>query len=300
MKTRSLISIIVIYLAVWSHQQGSTSAQEIFVTYQTNIVGDHIGGVAKYSLSSDTLNPNFITGLQEAEGIAVSGSSVYVASQGVIAQYTTSGVLLDPSLLVRRDAATGLAVSGINIFTASQLNSGSIGEYNTLGATVNDNLITPLGAPVSIIVSGTNLFVGASDYVNEYTTSGVFVRQLLSGANITGSIAISGSDLFVSDVRGIDLFNLDNLTKFPLTIFSANPGSLASVGSDLIATDPLNNRVVDYKITHPPSGTTLAFSHEFSVPYPIAIAVIGVPEPSSMVLAILGLAALVGSRWRKT
>ena len=97
--------------------------------------------IAEYTTSGATVNPLLVTaGLNVPEGIAVSGSDVFVANYGTgtIGEYTTSGATVNASLITGLNGAYALAVSGSNLFVTSGFGlTATIGEYTTSGATVN-------------------------------------------------------------------------------------------------------------------------------------------------------------------
>ena len=80
------------------------------------------------------MNAALVSGLQTPEGIAVSGSNLFVGNNdtGTIGEYTTSGVTVNPSLVSGLHVPQGIAVSGSDLFVVNQGN-GTIGEYTTSG-----------------------------------------------------------------------------------------------------------------------------------------------------------------------
>ncbi len=73
-------------------------------------------------------------------------------------EYTTSGATVNASLITGLDEPEGISVSGSDIFVTN-LGSNTVGEYTTSGATVNASLITGLEEPVRSVVSGSDIFV---------------------------------------------------------------------------------------------------------------------------------------------
>jgi uncharacterized membrane protein YfcA len=64
---------------------------------------------------------------------------------------TTSGGTVNPSLVSGLNDPDGIAVSGSNLFVANW-NSGTIGEYTMSGGTVNPSLVSGLNSPAGIAV----------------------------------------------------------------------------------------------------------------------------------------------------
>jgi hypothetical protein len=175
------------------HSTSGARADIIFV------VNEASGTIGEYTTSGATVNPSLISGLSDPEGIALSGSALFVASvhtgaigSGTIGEYTTSGATVNPSLISGLSGPEGIALSGSDLFVANG-NAGTIGAYTTSGATVNPSLISGLSAPAGIALSGSDLFVTdtITGTIGEYTTFGVPVNpSLISGLSFPNGIAI--------------------------------------------------------------------------------------------------------------
>ncbi|HEY1806589.1 MAG TPA: immunoglobulin domain-containing protein [Terracidiphilus sp.] len=101
---------------------------------------------------------------------------------GTIGEYATTGVVENAMLVSGLVEPVGIAVSGSNLFVLSEgpedligYNQGSIGEYTTTGAAVNATLVSGLNEPASIAVLGTDLFVTYGSSITQITTSGATV-----------------------------------------------------------------------------------------------------------------------------
>jgi hypothetical protein len=166
--------------------------------------GNGLGEFGAYGIS---VNTNLVTGLGLPQGIAISGTNLFVVNfgngiNGTIGEYTLSGAIVNTNLITGLNGPEGIAISGTNLFVANYGNgvNGTIGEYSTSGATNNAHLITGLIKAAGIAISGTNLFVGGGSYVGEYTTSGATNNaHLISGFITAAGLAIGGSNLFVVD-----------------------------------------------------------------------------------------------------
>jgi hypothetical protein len=88
------------------------------------------------------VNAALITGPGGPEGIALSGSDLFVANNGngTIGEYTTSGATVNAALISGLSSPFGIALSGSDLFVSNDF-AGTIGEYTTSGATVNAALI---------------------------------------------------------------------------------------------------------------------------------------------------------------
>ncbi len=149
-----------------------------------------------------TTNPSLVAGLNNPEGIAVSGNDVFITNgfAGTIGEYTTSGATVNAALVTGLDSPAGIAISGGDLFVANT-STDSIGEYNAeTGAPINAFLIDGLNGPTGIAVSGGDIFVTNpfEGTIGEYTTSGAVVNaSLVTGLGYPQGIAVSGGDLFV-------------------------------------------------------------------------------------------------------
>jgi hypothetical protein len=122
------------------------------------------GSVGKYNASTGaTINASFITGLTDAEGLAVLGNTLFVASYGgtpygggTVGEYdATTGAVINASFITGLSYPTGLAVLGNTLFVVNYL-TGTVGEYDaTTGAAINTSFITGLTQPSEIAIKST-------------------------------------------------------------------------------------------------------------------------------------------------
>lgn len=140
-------AIMVSVLSVGVLLPPLTARGDIYVVnYGTNTIG-------KYSNSGGVVNASLISGLHQPQGIAVSGSNLFVANYGgTIGEYTTSGGIVNASLVSGLSEPEGLVLSGPDLFVAN-FGNGTIGEYTTSGVVVNASLISGLNGPVGIVVT---------------------------------------------------------------------------------------------------------------------------------------------------
>jgi hypothetical protein len=104
------------------------------------------GTIGEYTTAGATVNAALVSGLNTPQGLAVSGSDLFVVNllANTIGEYTTAGATVNAALVTGLNAPFGIAVSGSDLFVTN-FNTGTIGEYTTAGATVNAALVTELG-----------------------------------------------------------------------------------------------------------------------------------------------------------
>jgi hypothetical protein len=127
---------------------------------------------------------------------------------------TTGAPVGSGTFLTGLHGPQGIAISGSDIFVANDFlnssNKWTIGEYTTSGATVNANLVsstTLLFEPDSIAISGSNLYVSnfGNHTVTEFSLSGSTATPIGTGTLVSGligntvGVSAFGSDIFVSN-----------------------------------------------------------------------------------------------------
>src|SRR4051794_28434221 len=85
-------ALFAVLLGLLSHN--AARADQIFISNTLP------GTVGEYTTAGATVNPALISGLIFPQGIAVSGSDLFVVNQsGTIGQYTTAGATVNPALI---------------------------------------------------------------------------------------------------------------------------------------------------------------------------------------------------------
>lgn len=287
-----------VVLAVVTMFNGTAQGQ-IFVAYQGPSSGD--GGIAEYSLSGNPINPQFVYGFDGCYGLTMDAHGNLwvgnIAGAGVW-QYTTSGTGLGglPLAPATADSPGALAADGTgNLFVAS--GGGFVGEFTTSGAIVNNSVIS--GFPVGgLAVAGDNLLVenGLNGTIMEYTTSGELVNaSLIPGAG--GPLVFDGNGhLFVANEGNGTIgeyTTLGEAINASLITGLSDVASLALDGNgDLFVLS--GGSIGEYTT----SGQTVNASLITGLTGAGEIVV--APEPSSVVLAVLGLGFLCLRRLRAT
>lgn len=301
MKKSLLVGAAVSALASIAHGQ-------LLVGYQQPGNGYAIG---EFTQSGTLVNAALVTSTQDASGMVVSGSNLFVETSTGIAEYTTQGVLVNTSLITGLSNLTGIAISGSDLFVVSH--SGTVAEYTTSGQAVNTTLITGLSDPWGVVVSGSNLFITSSDadgFVGEYTTSGATVNASLIPLDRSFGISIYDSNLYIlnygnfnDSISGpsgngeVSEYTEAGVPVAPSLIILPNPGSFSAENmvmsdSTLYVADFGNGSVEQYDVSGDTSGHALITGFNGG-PYSIAV----VPEPSLVI--ILSLLPCLGRRRRR-
>jgi hypothetical protein len=161
----------------------AVSGNDLFVGFNEFNAGAGHGKIAEYDATTGAvINANFITGLNQPEGITISGNHLFVVNN-----------------------ADDNSEGGI-------LTNGTVGEYDlTTGAAINSALIAGLNQPVAVAVLGNDLFVTSNPYPVNTGTVGEY--DATTGASINASF-ISGLD----DPQGIAIFAPEPSTGMMLAI----------------------------------------------------------------------------------
>ncbi len=312
----------------------AVSGGNLFVTHSgttTNgIYNPGSGSIGEYTTSGLTVNASLVTGLDHPSGITVSGGNLFVSSydNGTIGVYNaTTGATVNTALVSGLNHPSDIAVSGGNLYVVNygtytnntyNQGSGSIGEYTTSGATVNAALVSGMTYPSGIDVSGGNLFVSGNSKIGVYnaTTGATVNAALVSGGLLAGAhdVAVSGGNLFVTAYEGRGFIieynattgatvnvNLGNPEKFPwgITVVSTPlPGDYNDNGivdaADYVVWRKNNGTQSDYNIWRTHFGQTAGSGAALPSAEPLSAAV---PEPATLVLLLVGMAAVLTKRW---
>jgi WD40 repeat protein len=275
---------------------GTAHGQVLFVS---NTANNTIG--AYDANTGAEINASFITGLSGPKGLAVSGSTLFVANSsfpgsGTIGKYDAStGAVIDASFITGA-FARDLAVSGSNLFVTN--GSGAVAKYDAItGATINLGFVTvAFGQPQGVAVSGSSLFVGNASFggtVGKYdvatgtTTNSSFVTGLVNPHGVT----VAGSNLFVSIDSQVGKYDVSFGVGSTIIGGLSSPVGLAVSGLDLFVANSGNGTIGKYDATNGAALNT-SFITGLSSPAYIAFGSVAVvPEPSSYAV-LVGVGAL--------
>ncbi len=180
----------------------SAPAQQLLVVNSADAT------IGKYSHDGATINPAFISGLQQPFGIAVDGQFLYVVQgNGVVKKFTTAGTLVNGELVRGLYGPIGIAISDGFLYVANGGGeSSTVGKYTTDGVTVSASLVTGLGNPSGVAIDGDYLYVAEwhTGRVGKYRTDGGGGnRSFVSGLVYPGAVVTDGSGLvYVSSLNG--------------------------------------------------------------------------------------------------
>jgi MYXO-CTERM domain-containing protein len=149
MKTTKIICGITLTLIC--NLAATLKAQNIYVEF-ANFENYGSGAIGEYGLNGSTVNASLISGLDDPQGLAISGNDLFFANlaPGYVEEYKTSGATVNASLISGLSGVSGIAISGNNVFVDSGT---TVGEYTTGGATVNASLISGLYDATAIAIS---------------------------------------------------------------------------------------------------------------------------------------------------
>jgi hypothetical protein len=285
------------YFIVLTVFPGKAAAQVLYVVNSASRTA------GQYNSNTGTpINSSFISGLGNAQDIAISGNNLYVAdnigtdnSGNVGAYNATTGASLF-SISIGSEAwlmTQGIAISGNNLFVSA--NNNTVGLYDaTTGALINSNFITSgLSDPRGIVSSGNNLFVCnySSGTVGQYNaTSGASINNnFISGLWDPSDLAIYDNTLFVSVQNNVAAYNITTGSLISSSFVSGNLGyasGLAVSGNSLFVAAQSLNTIGEYDAV---SGATVNSSLVTGLSSPTGIAISSVPEPSAVSLLAIGL-----------
>lgn len=294
---------------------------------QTIFVADPNGanGVSSYNIDGTLINSSLVNLSGSAptyfEGLALSGSTLYVAKSGAseksIGAYTLDGAggVTASTTAVLGGGMTGLnnpwgvAVTASNMFI-TDFNSGNVFKYDLSGnqlANVSAGTTNPYG----LAVSGDTLFVSQAttgtgmNKILGYSISSFSNTPTLTitaNLNLPHGLAVSGNTLYVANGGDGTIWTFNAIDGTPagsaLVSGLTGPQGIMVYGTDLFVSG--NDGTVkgfDALTGAPLAGFTTITG--LSSPYGIAVGPMSaVPEPATYA-ALAGLAALGLACWRR-
>lgn len=269
----------------------TSHAQTIYVTR------DSAGTVGSYdALTGDAINAALISGLSSPYAITTDGQTLYVGGiggSGVVGAYNLDGTTKNASLITGIQSI-GLAVSGNNLY-ATDRSASTVGLYNaTTGAGITTPLLTGTGGQTrGITLDGAgNIYMTnyGNGTVSKYAADGTLINaSLISGLNGPFDIALDDSgNVFVSNFGGTTIGRYNATTGEFYNFFISSlvsPTGLAYYDG-LLYVAQYNSGVRTYNAT---TGAPVNVENWITgLTGVTAIAVTAVPEPSTVVMLILG------------
>ena len=259
---------------------------------------------------------NVSLGLNSPVGIAVSGSTLYVANYaaGTVGEYSTSGTLINATLVSGLYHPWGIALSGSTLYVADN-GTGTVSAYTLSGSTATaDASFTAIsGQPnlMGVAVSGSNLYISnyANSVLNTAYTGSISAFNAVTGAALNGgtpvvtgldgpsSLAANGSTLYASMVFGksVGAFTISGTTltspnaTFITTADAAYGVAVGLSGLYVLTQNQYGGGAIGLYNPTTGAGTIVATSGLYT---PFGIAAV-VPEPAAW-SAIAGGLVLVG------
>jgi hypothetical protein len=262
-------------------------------------------------------------GLSSPQGLAFGpNGDLYVASfdTGQVLEYngqTGAFVKVFATSPTLTDSVIGLHLGPDNNLYVSEYNSGAgqpaIEKFNgTTGASLGT--VVPFGAgglsgqldfsfdkTGSIYVSSSN-----TNQVLEYSPSGTFLGVFIAGNGLNfpdGQSRDAADDTYVSSSFSDQVLKFDAAGQFLGVAASLSPnsspvGNLLESNGHLLVSANFRDQVQIFDSSGSLLGTTVGGGLA-SPTYLVEVANAAVPEPSSFVLAGLGLVAVGGTAWRR-
>lgn len=270
-------------------------------------------GIGAYGFDGSTINAAYIPNLSAPQGLAILGSTIFVANSasfaplaGSIGAYNLDGSTVNASLVSNLDAAYGLAASNNTLFVSS-FNMNTVSAYNaTTGAPVGGfTTITSLSNPSGLAATDSVLYVSSvsGGTVTAFNTADGSILGSFSGiSGLSGpmGLAVAGSSLFVANQGDGTIGKYDSATgsvidaDFISGLAAAQPTGLATFGNSLYITNQ-DGTVREYDLT---SGAVINASLFSGLNQGYGIAVSAIPEPSTYA-AIAGALMLGVVAWRR-
>jgi hypothetical protein len=226
------------------------------------------------------------------------------AGNGMIGEYTTAGAAVNPALLTGLSSPYGIAVLGSSLFVAEQ-GSGKVDEYDAttlkLLASVS-GLSSPAG--VAVLGSSLFVAEQGSGKVDEYDATTLKLLASVSGLSSPAGVAVLGSSLFVVNsgngtIDEYDATTLKLVKAGRVTGLGGGPYGIAVLGADLFVVNNGSGTIGEYDAA---TGAAVnpALITGLSSPRFLATAPVVIPEPSTLALLGACLAGLAFRRYRRT
>jgi PEP-CTERM motif len=242
---------------------------------------------------------------QYSLGSGISAGSLTVVSSGTfvystdiptrrIALSSTDGSLINPSFITPSGGADALTISENVLYSVG--GSGVVSTWDaTTGASINANLVSGLNAAFAMLVSGSSLYVGeiGGSNISQWNAA---TGQVINSSFITGfapfGLASSGTRLFASNLNAstVGVFDLATGSVIDANFITGvpTPKGLAVSGSTLyVASCDTGSYIGTYNVN---TGAAINSQYMLINAAPNGLFIAPVPEPSTVAMALVGLA----------
>ena len=177
--------------------------------------------VGKYDTASGVaINANFITGIGSADGLLLSGNTLFIADDGnqVVSEYdATTGLAINPNFISGIGGGGPLTVAGDKLFVTST----DVGEYNaTTGAPINPNFlgITANIYGLALSMDNSALFVAtAGGTIGKYNANtGAAINPSFLTIDGAWGLGVRGNILYVVNFSRGKISKYDAVTGSPI------------------------------------------------------------------------------------
>ena len=210
---RAFYAFLIAIAALWAIADNARA--QLYITNRpVEFSGPYV--VSQYNAETGVvINANFITGVTQAEGLALQDNILFVADlgAGTVGKYdANTGGVINASFIMELNGPVGLALLDNTLFVTN-FYSGAVGAYDaTTGAAINATLITNLSRPEGLAIlpnvpllpsalfvanSGAKFGTGS---VGKYdATSGAPIKpDFIKRLNFPSGLLLVGNTLFVT------------------------------------------------------------------------------------------------------
>ena len=160
-------------------------------------INNTTGPIGRANLNGTGLIRRFISGAENASGVAVNAASVYWTSiDGTIGRANLDGTAVDQQFIPGPSTADGVAVDPAHIYWSNQ--DGTIGRANLDGTGVDQQFITGIQATGGIAVDGAHIYwSNQGGTIGRANLDGTGVDQsFVSGATDPGDVAVDSGHIY--------------------------------------------------------------------------------------------------------
>ena len=160
-------------------------------------INNTTGPISRANLNGTGLIRRFISGAENASGVAVDAAHVYWTSiDGTIGRANLDGTAVDQRFIPGPSTADGVAVDPAHIYWSNQ--DGSIGRANLDGTGIDQHFITGIQATDGIAVDGAHIYwSNQGGTIGRANLDGTGIDQsFVSGATDPGDVAVDSGHIY--------------------------------------------------------------------------------------------------------